>query len=114
MNAQTGAPLEGHAHLTQSVADILGTPLGTRVMRRDYGSRLTDLIDAPANNATRVLLFAATATALMRWEPRITLTRVSLSADDAMQGRWVLHLVGTRTDTGEAISLSTPLPSVSA
>jgi len=109
MDARTGKALNGDAHLAQSVADILSTPVGTRIMRRDYGSRVPDLIDAPANAATRVQLYAATATALMRWEPRITLTRVALSVIDALQGRWVLSLAGTRTDTGEPVDLSVPV-----
>ena len=109
MDARTGRALSGDAHLAQSIADILATPVGTRVMRRDYGSRLPDLIDAPGNAATRVQLYAATATALMRWEPRLTLTRVALSAVDALRGRWVLELTGTRTDTGKPLDLSMPL-----
>lgn len=109
MDARTGKALSGDAHLAQSIANILSTPVGSRIMRRDYGSRVPDLIDAPAHAATRVQLYAATATALMRWEPRITLTRVALSVIDALQGRWVLALVGTRTDTGESVDLSVPV-----
>jgi phage baseplate assembly protein W len=109
MDARTGKALSGDAHLAQSIADILSTPVGTRLMRRDYGSRVPDLIDAPGNAATRVQLYAATATALMRWEPRIALTRVALSVADALRGRWVLDLIGTRTDTGEAVDLSVPV-----
>lgn len=37
MSRHTGAALDGADHLAQSVADILGTPIGSRVMRRDYG-----------------------------------------------------------------------------
>ncbi|HKT28803.1 GPW/gp25 family protein [Dyella sp.] len=109
MDARTGKALNGDAHLAQSIADILSTPVGTRLMRRDYGSRVPDLIDAPANAATRVQLYAATATALMRWEPRITVKRVALSVVDAMAGRWVLDLMGTRADTGAAVELSVPV-----
>jgi phage baseplate assembly protein W len=109
MNARTGKALSGDAHLAQSIADILSTPVGTRVMRRDYGSRVPDLIDAPGHAATRVQLYAATATALMRWEPRLRLTRVVLSVVDALRGRWVLDLVGTRTDTGQPVALSVPV-----
>lgn len=42
-DANTGKALEGMAHLRQSIRDILGTPLGSRVMRRDYGSELPAL-----------------------------------------------------------------------
>lgn len=109
MDARTGQALSGDAHLAQSIADILSTPIGTRIMRRDYGSRIPDLIDAPANAATRVQLYAATATALMRWEPRLTIKRVALSVVDAMAGRWVLDLAGTRSESGEPVDLSVPI-----
>jgi phage baseplate assembly protein gpV len=45
------APLDGDAHLVQSCEDIVTTPLGTRVMRRDYGCLLAEL-DRPLNRAT--------------------------------------------------------------
>lgn len=75
-DAKTGKRLSGIDHLRQSIRDILTTPLGSRVMRRDYGSRLFDLIDNPLNDVTLVEIFAATAEALMVWEPRLRVTRV--------------------------------------
>lgn len=97
MQADTGRPLEGLAHLAQSIADILTTPIGSRVMRRDYGSNLPDLIDQPMNGVTRLRVFAATAGALQRWEPRIRLTRVALERG-ARDGAWRLSLEGVRRD----------------
>lgn len=75
----TGAAIKGETHIAQSIRDILTTPIGSRVMRRDYGSRLPDLIDTPVSAATVIEFFAAAAEALVKWEPRITLTRVLLS-----------------------------------
>lgn len=106
MNRITGAALSGNAHLAQSLGVILSTPLGSRIARRDFGSQLPDLIDAPANAATLVLLYAATAAAIIRWEPRIEVQRVSLSADDAMAGRWILTVTGRIVDTNATTSLS--------
>ena len=83
MHVATGKPLSGRAHLAQSVADILATPIGSRVMRRDYGSALFELVDAPANPLGRLRIFAATVDALRRWEPRLRVTRVGLAAGDA-------------------------------
>lgn len=111
MSATTGRPLDGNAHLAQSIHDILSTPLGSRVMRRDYGSLLFDLIDRPANAALRMLLHAATAIALARWEPRLKLTRVQLSGDPAA-GKLLMSIEGNRTDLPQAnsqISLSIPI-----
>ncbi len=105
MNAATGAPIAGDAHLVQSIADILTTPIGSRVMRRDYGSLLFELIDGPMNALGKLRLFAATAQALRRWEPRIRLTRVGLVAPaldgdstSMAVGRFALLIEGERTD----------------
>ncbi len=100
---QTGKALEGLDHLRQSIRDILTTPLGTRVMRRDYGSRLFELIDAPTNRETIMEIIAATAEALMRWEPRLAVERVVVDALEA--GKVTLTLFAEYLPTGEKIRL---------
>src|SRR4051794_8290122 len=92
MNVATGATIEGDAHLAQSIADILSTPIGSRVMRRDYGSMLFELIDYPFNAATRALMHAATAIALTRWEPRLKLRRVSIDKAPSSEGAGAVTL----------------------
>lgn len=108
MSNQTGRALAGNAHIAQSIADILTTPIGSRVMRRDYGSQLPDLIDWPTNDATRLQAYAATAMALLRWEPRIRLSRVQLFLGE-QPGQVVLDIDGTRADINEPLSLRIPL-----
>lgn len=92
MARDTGLRLGFDAHLAQSIADILGTPKGTRVMRRRYGSDLPALIDAPINGTTIVDLFMAVAEALGEWEPRLVLRRVQVLAASA--GRVHLAIEG--------------------
>lgn len=65
-------------HLKQSVRDILITPLASRVMRREYGSLVPDLIDEPMNNTTRLQCMSAAVIALTRWEPRIALDAIDV------------------------------------
>lgn len=72
----TGRRLGGDDHLRQSLQDLLTTPLGTRVMRREYGCNLPALIDAPTNPHLAVDVFMAVAEAVGRWEPRIRLERI--------------------------------------
>lgn len=105
MSATTGRAIEGEEHLRQSIADILSTPVGSRVMRRDYGSLIPELLDQPANGSTRVRLFGAAATALMRWEPRIRLTRLDLIAG-AEPGAYALEITGRRLDVPPANELT--------
>ena len=48
MNDRTGKHNDGFEYLKQRIRDILSTPLGSRVMRRNYGSeRLKELITRP-------------------------------------------------------------------
>lgn len=100
--AATGRTLSGIDHLRQSIRDILTTPLGTRVMRRDYGSRLYELVDAPVNQATLLDLYAATAEALATWEPRIALQRVQVTT--AEPGSVVLSLTGQYLPDGRSVT----------
>ena len=103
INAQTGRPLSGIAHLRQSVADILRTPLGTRVMRREYGSRLFDLIDQPINAAWKTECYAAVAEALDRWEPRLKLNVVKVVSVKA--GQVTFDLSGEYFPDGSPVTL---------
>lgn len=94
------------AHLRQSVADILSTPIGSRVMRRDYGSRLPELLDAPLNRAGMLDIIAAAAEALARWEPRLKLARVRVTPDTTGAGRVALDLEGVYAPNGQPLTLS--------
>jgi phage baseplate assembly protein W len=111
MNRITGKALDGIEHLCQSIAYILTTPLASRVMRRDYGSQLPDLIDHPDNGATRVRFYSATAGALMKYERRLRLSRVRLyRGDRASQA--VLDIEGIFVPPGQrssVLSLRVPL-----
>jgi phage baseplate assembly protein W len=109
MSHTNGRAIDGVSHLVQSCARILTTPRGSRIARRDFGSDLPALIDAPMNQATRVRLFAAAATALMRWEPRLKLTRVGLSIDTDNPGRVVIEIEGKTTISRDLVSASIPL-----
>lgn len=99
----TGKHLSGIDHLRQSIVDILTTPIGNRVMRRDYGSRLYSLVDAPTNRSTVLELFAATAEALKRWEPRFQVQKVQLTA--ARPGAVELSVTGIYLPTGNPMTL---------
>ena len=95
MNRHTGKPLQGLDHLWQSLGDLLSTPIGTRVMRRDYGSRVPDLIDSPVDPARAIEVHMAVAEAIHRWEPRFRLRRVQVQVGAAsLAGHLELALSG--------------------
>lgn len=103
MSRETGRSLSEIEHLKQSVVDILSTPIGSRVMRRDYGSRLFDLIDAPLNRATLIDLYAAVAEALAKWENRITVQQVDVTSSQI--GQITLAITGIYNIDGNPLRL---------
>jgi uncharacterized protein len=104
IDATTGRHLGGAAHIKQSIRDILTTRIGTRVMRREYGSNLPLLVDNPINEALKVELFAATAEALARWEPRFRLEAVYLS-EASSAGRIAVTVEGRILVNNEPVRL---------
>jgi len=107
LNANNGRAVDGLDHLRQSVRDILITPLGSRVMRRDYGSGLLDLIDTNLTPLTLALIYAATVDALRKWEPRLRVTRVQAEAlpEEMEEGRLSITLDGVYLPEGREIRL---------
>lgn len=103
MHAATGRPLDGIAHLRQSIRDVLTTQVGTRVGRREYGSRLPELVDRPMSAALLVDVYAAAAEAVARWEPRFRLRSVEAAVRPG--GRLALTLTGVYAPTGEGLVL---------
>ncbi|QND83776.1 Phage baseplate assembly protein W [Chromobacterium vaccinii] len=99
MNRETGQPLSGIAHLQQSIADILSTPLRSRRQRPDYGSELPRMVDQPGNAGWVAAVQAEAARAIARWEPRLKLRRVVLVS--ILDGRFTLRIQGDYQDIGE-------------
>lgn len=108
MNADSGQAFAGDLpHIRQSIKDILTTPIGSRIMRRDYGSMIPELIDQPGNPVNRLRLMAATVGVVARWEPRVRITRVAFDSD--MGGNFVVDMDAVRIDgprSGEPVRLA--------
>lgn len=102
-NANNGKHIGDYDHLRQSITDILTTPLGSRVMRRDYGSRLYELIDRPLNPSTFLDIQSATVEAILKWEPRYQVT--SVQAKSVESGSITISLYGNYLPSGEQIKL---------
>lgn len=107
MNRNTGQAITDAQHISQSVGDILRTPVGSRVMRRDYGSLLSAMIDQPQTPALELQIKVACYMALLKWEPRITLTTVT--TERQFNGKMIVTLDGQLKDTGESLSLTLPV-----
>lgn len=108
MNRETGMTLAEDRHIQQSIADILATPIGSRIQRREYGSLLPSLIDAPATDTERMRVIAAAVTAVLRWEPRVRLHRVRFAGLTG-HGQASLEIEAELRNTNRPLDISIPL-----
>ncbi len=95
LSRYTGRPVSGWPHVVECVTDIVTTPVGSRVMRRGYGSDVPALIDMPLNDGVVLDLYIAIAEAIEQWEPRLGLDRLGLISGDA-EGRVGLAIINPR------------------
>jgi hypothetical protein len=58
-------------NIYESIIIILGTALGERVMRPDFGCAIHDLVFAPNNANTHGLIMYYVREAITKWEPRV-------------------------------------------
>lgn len=99
MNTKTGLVIADADHINQSVSDILRTPIGSRLMRREYGSEIFKLIDQPQHGATRLRLMSAAVVALLRWEPRIQPSKIDIGNSE-IDGSLIITTSYYRKDQG--------------
>lgn len=102
MASSIGRSLSGVGHIQQSIANILNTPIGSRVMRREYGSLLPELIDRPFSDALMLQVYAATVMAITRWEPRVRIERFYRFIPTGTPGQAIVDMDVIRLDTGSS------------
>lgn len=71
----------GDANVQQSLEILLQTSLGERVMRYDFGCRVSELLFAPGGELYLRLLESTIRDAVRDWEPRIELLEVRAETD---------------------------------
>ncbi|MEO1259493.1 MAG: GPW/gp25 family protein [Bacteroidota bacterium] len=77
--------------IDQSLEILLSTSLGERVMQPDYGCNLKDYQFEPLNNGLIGYLKDLVETAILLYEPRITLEKIEvtpLESEELIEGRF--------------------------
>ncbi len=89
------------AEYEQSIRDsiwlVLSTAKGERVMRPDFGCGIHDMVFAPNNAGTRGRVEIDVREALSKWEPRIIVDKLAVSAGD--RGELILIQIDYRVRT---------------
>lgn len=101
--AQAGGPEK----LKENLVHILLTGVGERVMRRNYGGGIQQLVHDPNNDALRAIIQHQIATSIGQWEPRILLQNVAVSQQE---GTVFIDLQYIIRRTRQVQSLSVPIP----
>jgi len=98
-----------HQNLEESILIILGTKLGERVYRPNFGSRLSELVFEPMNSSTMTLIRLYVEEALEMWEPRIVLRQVTTEPKGAGHAGLVnIHIVYSPKDEPDTRSIVYP------
>ena len=72
----------GIRKLNDNIAHLLLTTIGERVMVRDYGGGLRQLLHDPNNDAMRAIVQRQVAKAIGAYEPRVLVQAVNLTQDE--------------------------------
>ncbi|MDR2342778.1 MAG: GPW/gp25 family protein [Campylobacteraceae bacterium] len=90
-----------YVSVQESIKDILITPIGSRVMLPEYGSRLFELVDRKIDDEFRADLTTYVFEAIEKWEPRVRINEVKLKS--LIDGRLNIALV---LDNNEIVEIA--------
>ncbi|MFJ6773033.1 GPW/gp25 family protein [Kitasatospora sp. NPDC091257] len=82
----TIALVGGAEDIDRSIQLIMRTMLGERPMRPEFGCGVSALVFAPIDATTGGQIIETVHTALERWEPRIAVDEVDVTADTVVSG----------------------------
>ncbi|MFJ2112273.1 GPW/gp25 family protein [Streptomyces sp. NPDC087850] len=76
------ALVSGEREVEEAIRLVLATAPGERPMRPDFGCAIHDMVFAPVNEATAGRIQHEVYASLDRWEPRIEVDEVAVTAGD--------------------------------
>lgn len=82
----------GAVAIEQSIAIILGTSPGERVMRPEFGSGIWDLVMEPNTPQLHGRVQVRVRESLVRWEPRIDVLDVRVSTPPGEKNVLLIHI----------------------
>lgn len=108
ISKKTGEALKTELEsIQQSIQEILSTPIGSRIMRRQFGSDIPNLIDQPLNQTLVLRIYSAIYTPLILWEQRISIENISIH--QGAVGSLDVDLEAVHIGTNQILNLNIPL-----
>lgn len=96
------------ADIKEAIFIILGTVPGERIMQPNFGCGIHEYVFTTMDALSLRLIENAVMEALTRWEPRIDLIEVKVTADPASEGKLLINLDYTVRTTNTSFNLVYP------
>lgn len=111
---QTGgiALVSGDAELSQAIRLVLGTALGERPMRPEFGCGIHDLVFDPSDSTLVGLVAHEVRSSLLRWEPRVDVDDVQVTFDPDRPGLALIDVSYVVRSTNDRRNLVVPFYSI--
>lgn len=90
--------------IKEAIYIILSTAKGERVMRPEFGCGIHDLVFAPMSQATLTEIESSVREALLKYEPRINVTEVTVDTKQANQGKLCVRIEYVVRDTNTSFN----------
>jgi uncharacterized protein len=99
---------DGPQRISDAIWVIVKTSLGERVMLPTFGAGVNDYVFQSNSSSIRTQLVAAIKEALLKWEPRITLTQVTANPSPGEPSQVLVSIEYTINATNEASNVVYP------
>lgn len=96
----------GPEKLKENIQNVLLTGIGERVMHRDYGGGLRQLVHDPNNDALRAIVQYQIAQSISQWEQRVQIQNVTVKQNE---GKLFIELQYVINQSQQPQSLSVPI-----
>jgi phage baseplate assembly protein W len=103
------AEQSGDEKIRENIVQILLTNVGERVMRRDYGGGLRQLVHDPNNEALWAVIQHQVAKSIGRLEPRVLLQSLAVTADTRGESSLTISVQYMIRRTRQVQKLSVPI-----
>jgi len=100
--------LSDEADIHSSLEILLSTRQGERVMRPDYGCNLDQLVFEPLTTTFKTYIKDLISTAILYYEPRISVNKIDLDDTGELEGRIVISIDYTVRSTNSRFNFVYP------
>ncbi|MGI8683980.1 MAG: GPW/gp25 family protein [Acidimicrobiales bacterium] len=98
----------GDRELLEAIRLIIGTAMGERPMRPEFGCAIHDMVFGAVDQYLAGQIAYAVRQSLLRWEPRIDVMGVDVTADDSNRALVYIDICFTRRGTNDPRNLVFP------